>query len=230
MKEISSHAEQAFPSESCGVIVIVKGRKKYIPCRNIANQGDFAIHPEDYAGAEDLGKIVMIVHSHPNVSPKPSAADLIGCERSGMPWLIINWPTAKTYEFKPTGYKTPLIGRVFQHGILDCYTFIQDYYDQNLNITLPDFYRPDNWWLSGANLYLDNFESAGFTQVDDLQEHDVILMTVASKVPNHGAIYAGDGKIEHHLVNRLSSRDILGGWYSKISTHYLRHKEFLLKL
>jgi len=228
MQAISDHAKRDYPRESCGVIIIVKGRKKYIPCRNIAPNGnDFAIHPEDYALAEDAGKVAMIVHSHPNTAPKPSPADLIGCERSNLPWLIINWPTGLTYEFEPTGYKAPLLGRVFQHGVLDCYTFIRDYYDQNLNITLPDFVRGDNWWLGEDDLYLDNFAKAGFSRVDELQEHDVILMTVASSKPNHGAVYVGDSRIEHHQVNRLSSRDVFGGWYQKITTDYLRHNRFL---
>ena len=56
----------------------------------------------------------------------------------------------------------------------------RDYYDQVLGEKLPDFKRADNWWQGGENLYLDGYRKAGFEKVDDLQEHDVILMRVAS--------------------------------------------------
>ena len=34
--EAQKHAEDMFPSEVCGLIVIIKGRKRYIRCKNIA--------------------------------------------------------------------------------------------------------------------------------------------------------------------------------------------------
>jgi hypothetical protein len=49
-------------------------------------------------------------------------------------------------------------------------------------------------------------------------------MQVASPVPNHAAIYLDDGPILHHLQGRLSSRDVYGGYWQKITTHTLRHQ------
>jgi proteasome lid subunit RPN8/RPN11 len=225
-QEIIDHADECAPRECCGLVVIKKGKRQYIKCRNIADNGnDFAIHPEDYADAEDSGKIVMVVHSHPRSNPLPSDADLIGCEQSGVEWAIIAGITKEIHTFKPSGYVQPLLGREFVHGVLDCYSFIYDYYDQVLGIKLPQYERKHNWWLEGQNLYLDNFEAAGFYEVDDLQYGDMILMKVGSPVPNHGAVYIGDGKIEHHQTMRLSSRDVYGGWYQKITSHIMRHKE-----
>ena len=48
-------------------------------------------------------------------------------------------------------------------------------------------------------------------------------MQVASPVPNHAAVYLGDGLILHHLQGRLSSRDVYGGYWQKITTHILRY-------
>lgn len=227
--DIRAHAEAEYPRESCGVVVVRKGRERYIPCRNIAESNEhFVIHPEDYAAAEDMGEVTMIVHSHPNVPPIPSDADLVGCERSGLPWMIINWPTGAVYEFKPSGYKAPLYGRQFSHGVLDCYAFIRDYYREILAIELPEFDRADEWWLKGQNLYLDNFEAAGFVRVfDEPRKHDGLLMQVASEVPNHAAVFLGDGNIGHHQGGRLSSKDVFGGWYRKITTHVLRHRSLI---
>lgn len=226
--EIRAHAASCFPAESCGLVVIAHGKRTYRPCRNIAERNEhFVMHPEDFAAAEDAGTVEMVVHSHPNVVPQPSQADLVGCERSGVPWLIVNWPTGATYEFQPTGYKAPLIGRTFSHGVLDCLTLIQDYYRETLSIELPQYAREDLWWEKGQNLYLDLYKDCGFEMVDEPRQHDVLLMQIGARVPNHGAIFLGDGTILHHLMHRLSSRDVYGGWYRKCTCNVLRHRSLV---
>jgi proteasome lid subunit RPN8/RPN11 len=229
LAEIRAHAARDYPRESCGLVIVRKGRRRYAPVRNIAEKNEhFVMHPEDQAAAEDAGEVVLVVHSHPNVAARPSQADLVGCERSGVPWLIVNWPTGAVHTFAPTGYQAPLYGREFSHGVLDCYTFVKDYFAQTLSIELPDFNRPDEWWLKGQDLYLQGFEAAGFVRVDGRPEkHDGLLMRVGSPVPNHGAIFLGDGCIGHHQSNRLSSRDVYGGWFQKVTTHVLRHRSFI---
>jgi len=221
--DIEKHALESMPAESCGLIIIKKGRKKYIPCRNIASMGNFAIHPEDYANAEDMGVIDTVVHSHVNIPALPSPSDLVQCELTDFKWLIISVPNMQTHEFKPSGYVMPLYGRSFNHGTVDCYTFVRDFYKQELNIELPNFDRTDNWWLSDENLYLENYSKAKFVETDNLEKNDVILMTIGgSKVPNHGAIYLGDGRIGHHQQDRLSSIDVYGGYHQKMTSKLLR--------
>lgn len=226
IEDIKKHALACYPRECCGVVVLVKGRERYVPCENIAASGaDFMISPADYAAAEDMGVITKIVHSHPDKSCMPTEGDRVECEKWGLPWLILGMPSMQLFEFKPNGYQAELLGRTFHHGIQDCYTFIRDYYYRILHIEIPDFDRPDNWWQAGSNLYLDGYEQAGFERVQEIQPHDVLLMQVASPVPNHGAVYVGDNKIQHHQTNRLSSCDVYGGWYRKITTHILRHHQ-----
>ncbi len=226
---IRAHAERDFPRECCGLVVVRKGRMRYVPVRNVAERNEhFVMHPQDQAGAEDAGEVLLVVHSHPGMPPLPSQADLVGCEVSGLPWLIVNWPTGAVHQFAPSGYQAPLYGRQFTHGVLDCYAFIRDYYRLTLGLQLPDFARADEWWLKGDNLYLDGFASAGFEQVNGMpQLHDVLLMRVGAQVPNHGAVYLGDGHIGHHQMGRLSSRDVYGGWYEKVTTQVLRHRSLL---
>ena len=226
LAEIRAHAERDYPRESCGLVVVRKGRKRYMPVRNVAEKNEhFVMHPQDQADAEDAGEVLLVVHSHPNLPPVPSQADLVGCEASGLPWLIVNWPVGTVHQFAPSGYVAPLYGRQFSHGVLDCYAFIRDYYRQELGTELSDFDRPDEWWLKGLDLYRDGFAAAGFERVTGpMQAHDVLLMRVASPVPNHGAVYLGDGRIGHHQMGRLSSRDVFGGWYEKVTVTTLRHR------
>ena len=227
LQAIRDHAAREIPRESCGLVVIRKGRERYIPCRNLASGAEqFQLHHEDYASAEEQGDIVMIVHSHPTTAPIPSQADRVGCEASGLPWCIVNSLTGEISEFQPTGYVAPLVGRVFSHGVLDCYTLIRDYYARELSITLPDFSRTDGWWERGEDLYRTHFAEAGFHVVPEsaLQPHDVLLMQLSANAINHGAVYVGDDKILHHPMHRLSGHDVYGGYWKHITVLTLRHE------
>lgn len=227
LAEIRAHAERAYPLESCGVVIICKGRERYVPCRNLAQGADhFILHPEDYAHAEEAGEIVTIVHSHPNAAPTPSQADRVACEASGLPWCIVNWPTGEYAELEPAGYEAPLVGRQFCFGVLDCYTLIRDYYRRELQIALPNFERTDGWWTRGEDLYRKHFAEAGFVRVPDeeLKPHDVLLMQLSADQPNHGGVYLGDDRILHHVMHRLSTRDVYGGYWQHITVMTLRHE------
>lgn len=222
------HAAKEAPRECCGLVVVRKGKERYWPCRNrTPGLGQFQMHAEDYAAAEDAGDVIAVAHSHVYAAPTPSQADLTSCEVSGLPWIIVNWPVGHRHIFEPSGYETPLIGCQFSHGVNDCYSLIRRYYQRELSITLPDFEREDDWWKTDKNLYVDNFATAGFVRIDDasLRQHDVILMRLGADVTNHGAVYLGQNLILHHPMRRLSGRDPFGGMWHKISSHYLRHKD-----
>ncbi|MBU3627141.1 C40 family peptidase [Polynucleobacter sp. JS-Safj-400b-B2] len=225
---ICAHAQKEYPKEACGLVVIKNGKQSYFACKNIADNvlDHFIIDPQDYTLAEDCGEIVRIVHSHPNISPMPSEGDKVSCELSSIPWVIVNWPTGAIYEFEPTGYVAPLIGREFFHGVLDCYCLIRDYYKEKLSIELLDFDREAQWWLKNQNLYVQNFEKAGFIEVPiaQMKEHDIVLMQVGSPVINHGAIYLGSNQILQHCAGRLSSRDVFGGGWQRAARIVVRHQ------
>lgn len=221
-----AHARAEYPREACGMVIVWKGREVYRPCTNVAPGTDhFMISPEDWAAAEDAGEIVGLFHSHPDASPQPSEADRVSCEQTGIEWHIVSVPVESWHSFKPSGYMPPLVGRQFQHGVLDCYSIIRDWFIQERGIDLGNYLRTDNWWLAGQNLYLDNADGAGFIRVTDgtLEPGDVLLMMISSPVPNHAAVYLGDGLILHHLADRLSSRDVYGGYYHKVTSHVFRY-------
>lgn len=221
------HATEAMPREACGLVVIVKGRERYWPAKNLAVGTDqFILDPYDYAAADDAGDIVAIVHSHPGGPCTPSQADLVSCEASGLPWHIISVPDGQWHHMKPEGYQAPLVGREWSHGVLDCYSLIRDWFGEERGLRLPDFKRRDEWWLRGENLYAENFQRAGFAEIEpaDARHGDVILMRIFSPVTNHGAVYLGDNRIIHHVQNRLSCRDIYGDFWRQRTTHVLRHE------
>ncbi|RKH93607.1 C40 family peptidase [Corallococcus sp. AB038B] len=221
-----THAQADYPRESCGLVVLVDGAQRYRPCRNLAaGQAHFVLAPEDYAQAEGEGEVVAVVHSHPNAAPEPSEADRVMMERWGLPWLILNVPVGHWRLYFPDGYRPPLVGRTFSHGVLDCYSLIQDYYWERLGLALPDFERPDDWWAKGGNLYLEGFGRAGFVDVTGKapREHDVLLMQLRAPVPNHAGVYLGGDVLLHHVMGRLSGRETYSGFWERITQRVVRH-------
>lgn len=249
-KAIERHALKDYPREACGLIIAVGDKQKYVRCRNTAEDGqDFKLPAEDYAAAEDLGQVLAVVHSHVDMPAQPSEADLVSCEATGLPWHIVSVgrdagddePTVRDwFSFEPTGYEAPLVGRSFHHGSLDCYGIIRDFYNRELSIELPDFERPDDWWSKPelGEIYLENFEKAGFAQVQDGPRYgDVILMQYRSDRTNHGGVFIGDHPLQsqpdlhpipsamlHHAMPRLSERVVYGGYWADITRMIVRYK------
>jgi len=244
---IKAHAIAEYPRECCGLIVAAGRREQYRPMENLdAGLGNFRMSAEAWAQAEDAGRVLAVVHSHPDDTEQPSEADLAACEATGVPWVIVSvrdGTVAEVNQFAPSGWRAALLGRQFFHGVLDCYTLIRDWYAREAGIDLPDFEREDDWWNKGQDLYVQNFQKAGFERIDDaaqLQPGDVILMSVRSPVANHAGIYLGTRKLAespdlhpvpnamlHHLYGRLSERVVYGGWYMEITRLIVRHKQFL---
>jgi proteasome lid subunit RPN8/RPN11 len=226
--QILEHAQAEDPRECCGLIAVVKGRRRYFPCQNIATTPDehFVLSGEDYERVEDQGEIVAIVHSHPATNPAPSQADRVACQKSGLPWVIVNPKTEAWGDCKPDNFELPYVGREFVFGVVDCYSLVRDWYGKEFGLQLNDYERRDLFWERGENLYVDNFHREGFRKIpfEELQYGDALLMQLGSKLPNHAAIYIDDQQILHHIQGRLSSRDVLGSYYTKNTAMVLRHE------
>lgn len=229
MKAAEKHALSAYPNESCGLVVAVGRKEKYIPCRNVYDDPamGFRPHAEDFMAAADLGTITMVVHSHPDESSHPSGYDRISCEAMKLPWCIIsvqadpamNIPprVVSNNVIEPSGYEVPLEGREFIFGKQDCLTLVQDFYLRELSIVLPNAPRTDKFWERGEDLYMDNFAKAGFERIPaPSQRGDVIMMAIRSDIVNHAAVWLGDrDHMLHHPYEHLSERTVYGGYWAE---------------
>ena len=237
---IQAHAAECFPAECCGLIV----NDVYVQCRNISKHADqFEIHPEDLVAAEDSGETQAFVHSHPNASARASELDLLQIELHQKPWVICAYPDIEFQVYEPCGYKAPLVGRNYIHGIQDCYSIVRDFYERELGINLIDFEREDAWWehKESKSLYLDGFGEAGFIEVNDLQYGDVMLCRVGrTEHVNHAIIWLGDQTelkseqteacvgssiILHHPYGRKSVREVFGWQWQERVAKVVRYVE-----
>lgn len=242
---IRAHAVAEYPRECCGLVVIDDQEGEiYIPCRNAAppaksgrsRRGDyFVLSRADQRAAMSRGEIVAVVHSHPDWPAAPTQGDLVSCEESALPWHIVRVDggdgeivTRDLVTVQPSGYRAPLLGREFFHGVLDCYALVRDWFLQERGVVLKDFEREDGWWEGdeGPDLYLEHFREAGFVPVAlaDLQVGDCFIMQVRSKRANHAAVYVGNGEILHHLYGRPSRRDVYGGYWHETTRLVVRYK------
>ena len=223
------HALAEAPREACGLVVVVKGKERYWPCKNLATEQDFfVLDPEDYVAAEEAGEILAVFHSHPKSTAQASQADLMACEKSGLKWYICNPGTEMWSEIEPQGYKAPLIGRQWVWGVSDCWTLVRDWYKETLDLDLPDWRRPATMLeFHQAPMFEACFAEAGFVDLglEKPEYGDAILMSLdGSPGLNHVGVYVGDQLVLHHLRGRLSSRDLWGGYYQKNTGLIVRHK------
>ena len=139
--------------------------------------------------------------------------------------IVLGW-----HEFGHGHDGVPLLGCDFSHGTNDCYGLVRRYYHFALNLELPDFRRDGQWWKDNvSSLYMQHYAQAGFRDMGTdacMRAGDVLLMKIASAVPNHAAIYIGSDEILHHLWGQLSRRDGLPRYRAHI-THILRHRKML---
>ena len=63
--EILQQAKDEFPRESCGLVAVVKGRRRYFPCRNIAETPDEHFVLDGWNEVEDKGRASLLRSSLP---------------------------------------------------------------------------------------------------------------------------------------------------------------------
>ena len=214
------HAKDQDPDESCGLLLNIRGKERYHPCRNLSAQSDeyFILDPQDYIKGSNLGTITAIIHSHPDTPPVASQADKMSCEYSKLPWYIVNPKTETWGYYEPCGYKAPLLGRPWVWAVTDCWSLIVDWYKEERGVELLDYERPTRIEEFMNDPVFERYlPSRGFKLLkpdEPLMNGDVLAMSILGKGLNHVGIFL-DGDVLHHLADRLSCREPYSPWLLK---------------
>ena len=224
------HAKKEDPKESVGLLLNIKGKERYFPCRNLSmtDHQCFILDPEDYVKADSLGEITAVIHSHPITPPVASQADRISCEDSGLVWHIVNPKTEQWGYCEPSGYKPPLIGRQWVWGLTDCWSLVRDWYKEEKNIELRDWDRPlTPQEFNEKPMFEKCAWRTGFRELrpdEPLQDGDLLFMSIMYPTLNHVALFF-QGDVIHHLTDRLSCREPYSEWLLKCTGKRLRYAE-----
>ena len=205
LEEIQKHFEEEYPREGCGVIAIVKGEKKWFPCKNVAEEdNDFVIS-----------------------SNEPSETDINYCNAMGIPYWIYSFPDMELNIVEPKTKSYPLIGREYKFGVKDCFEAMRDYL-KSKNIEIPPRVPfEDNWWDKNLDYFSDQIiEKWGGKKVSmsEMKKNDVLIFKVKHDVPDHCGVYIGDNNFFHHAENRLSCREPLSRFWLKYLVGIYRYE------
>ena len=228
IEEIREHFSNEYPKEACGIIGIVKGKKQYFPCKNLAEEDeDFVLDPSDYISIKRKADIFAIVHDQVDYTNDASENDKKYCNSLGVPYYIFSYPSMELNILEPEVNVNPLIGREYEFGKFDCLEACRDYYSEELDIQLPKRLLPyvDDWWKLGHDYFTDeHIQEWGFKKVYDLLPNDLLIFTMGSLVGNHCGIYLGNDIFFHHAVNRLSCRENLYPLWKRYLTGIYRYE------
>lgn len=233
LEDIRRHARASYavPEESCGFLLDVKGEIRYLQATNLSPEPDtFLIPPTEYHRAANTGDLLAIVHSHNEGSGEMSELDWQVCNRSGLAWLIVQMPTEKVKVFYPMDQRELYVGRAFEYGVIDMHTLVQDYYENEFNLHLDTFPRPELYPPPGEPCQLlEVYRAMGFKPIRKDAglplENDVILMQHRAPVWNHVGILTAPGKVLHHPPHLRSRVSVYGRPMIGATGYYLRHEE-----
>ncbi len=213
LQEIEKHFKDEYPREACGLLTVVKGKKNWVPCTNIAEDGDsFIFDSKEYLKVSRTSDIIGIVHSHPDTTCEPSITDIKYCNALGIPYYIFSYPDMDLEIVSPETNVTDLYGRQYEFGVTDCFEAMRDYLaEQKINIP-PRALFEDDWWEKGLDYFTDEIIAEwGHSPVplNEIVENDVLIFKVQEETNNHCGVYIGNECFYHHAVNRLSCRESL---------------------
>jgi proteasome lid subunit RPN8/RPN11 len=223
--DIEEHFKAVYPKEGCGVFAVSKGKKRWVPCTNVAEEReDFIMDSSEYFKIRRTSDIVGIVHSHPDSSCDPSEMDIKYCNALGIPYYIFSYPSMELRVLQPELNITDLYGREYKFGITDCFEAVRDYLKAKDIKIAPRVLFEDDWWEKGLDYFTEeNLSDWGFQPIElkNSQANDVLVFKVAASVPNHCGVYLGNDVFYHHAAHRLSCRESLyPSWIKHITGAY----------
>ena len=230
-RAVEAHAMACYPEEACGAIT----PDGFVPLANVApaeKRTEWFDCMVEAAVLQAEGRLIALVHSHPNGPLAPSAHDIAQQMVMDVPWGIV--VCTKEHCMPPFFWgdmlpRPPLLGRMFRFGPSgtdnkgDCAALIRDWYLLERGILLGDYPRENG---KAETLYHDNLVDSGFERVVGVPRDpgDVFLATIGkTDVPNHAGVYVGNQEVMHHTLNRYSRVEPLVQMERPFITDWMRY-------
>ena len=218
---IKKHALSEYPRESCGLVA----GHRYHRCENVHEdpENHFRISAQQFGRVcIEHGDIQAVVHSHPDGPDYPTVADQREQILTGFTWGVTVVSKGEValdpWWWGDSVPIAPIDCRRFRHGIHDCFGLVRDWIRLNLGVVVPNVVRGYEFWRQGSNTLIENYKSAGFVIIDELEKPgDCAIFKIRSQVPNHCAVYIGDDTFLHHFPDRLPQTGIVGRWLKYIA-------------
>ncbi len=221
-QQIKSYSLKNPKEEICGLIT----DKEALQCNNLAEDkaSFYQIDPKDYLRISLKNEIRGVFHSHISTRAALSHLDILNAEKHQIKTVIYSVPEDNFLEYEPCDFKIDYVGREFSIGKMDCYSIVKEYYEKELNIFLPDFFRDGRWIKNTPDLYESNYCAGGFVEVDEIKKSDLLLFKFPQyKFAHHAGIYL-DNSFLHHEEGRYSTIELYAGIYKRYTHKILRHK------
>jgi proteasome lid subunit RPN8/RPN11 len=238
------YALEKVPNEAAGFFLT---GDRFMPVENVSDTPDrhFTFNSALYTDVAD--EIEGIVHSHTPGPEKDQRGELLRPDNaptkldmecqisSDVPWGISIADDTTVSDPLWWGDSLPirpLLGRVFMHGINDCYSLLRDWHRLH-GVHFEDVPRDTGWWKNVSDageaefdLYIDLFESRGFKRVrrDAPRKGDCFIAHLHSPlVRNHAGVFIDDEQFIHHAGGQLSLRQFGHVWNPKLD-FLVRHE------
>lgn len=211
-EQLIKYALQSPDEESVGLIC----GDNFVPCKNIHGNKKhyFSIDPIDYIKATKIGKITAIFHSHVNDSPGFSVFDYQQSILNNLEYWLYDLKS-KTFKILKPQIFTKYINQPFKEGISDCFSLIRDFYKNELNIEIPNWFcnRKKGFVKIQKNLletqeYKELGKSIGFNLVLDnnLKNFDILIFKFYDRL--HMAIFLENNCILHQIRVKRSCIEV----------------------
>ena len=209
-KQISDYCSINKDIETC---VLILDNGQIVKCLNNKQNTNnfFKIAAQDYLLATKQGKIVACFHSHVGDNDNFSLFDHINCKNHKIIFILYN-VNSKIFKVLEPEKTLNFIGRDFNIISANCYTLIQDYYKEILNIEIPNvkvssydwtrewsFEKIEETGLAGGFQKIENFKD-----LSNLKVHDVLIFNFNKGFVAHFSIYLGGSMFIHHPRNAMS--------------------------
>jgi proteasome lid subunit RPN8/RPN11 len=252
LKKIKEYSLNNLKEEICGFIYINNLQQKFFLCSNISfdRKNNFLINPEDYEKCNFKGNILCCFHSHIN-NRGFSSEDIQESLKNNLPYLLYNIKQDKFYFFDAIKNKSyeQYINIPYKNGYNDCWSIIQKYYKNELNINISDpepdrylyddeyewarikkqkyNYEPFSWEYDARKQFFNsnNLFKVEFSKFDNLNKGDILITKYTwQSFPSFGSIYLGENLILEHVNQEPSKIYSLRKGHEKVIQYILRYK------